>query len=129
MVNYIEEKEWLLTFCVFYSSTVLLLRFLSALTLVLWLTHFIHYKIHPSHRYGLFCGPSACWSYVFFPVVLFLFPPKKVLFKWLYFRIHAVLEFREYSKYIFMYTFLIHMHMYVRCVLASPPGYWILSIS
>lgn len=25
-------------------------------------THFIHYKIHPSHTYGLFCGPSASWS-------------------------------------------------------------------
>lgn len=60
-INYMKEKESLLTLCGFYSNALLWLGTVSALTLVPLPIpqHFFHNKTHPPRTFGLFCKPNA----------------------------------------------------------------------
>lgn len=104
----------LLTFGGFYSSAVLWVGTLSALTLVplpmhsiffviklTLLTHLVYFVILMHLRaVCILCGAIS-------------FSSQKAAIKMtVYFRIHGVLEFREYSAHIFIYT-LNNLYAYI----------------
>lgn len=116
-INYIREKELLLTFSEFSFCTVpasLTPQLSPPSTCLAYTAFFVVIKLTPLNAFGIYFVILMHLRVVCILCGTISFSSKKAAIKMTtYFRIHGVLEFREYSTHIFMYTLVVYMHIYI----------------